>query len=220
MTNDKWVRLCRKRLLFERNSQDNEGGPSCGALNLSSVICHLSFFILAISLCLAGNAFGDGGSVQVHSVSGPFEITLFAEPPLPRAGQIDFSVLIQDAKSGEPVMDAAVTLALTPVKVHQNAQPAWYPPSCAVSAPADLAAVPLLHSGASNRLLYGALVEIPAAGVWHVRTEVQRGDEHASVEGSVNVADPFPPVANYWPWFLFPVVAVGLYVLRERIQRT
>jgi hypothetical protein len=178
-----------------------------------------TWHLLSLFVCLAGNAFGDGGSVQVHSVSGPFEITLFAEPPLPRAGQIDFSVLIQDAKSGEPVMDAAVTLALTPVKVHQNSQPAWYPPSCAVSAPANLAAVPLLHSGASNRLLYGALVEIPAAGVWHVRTEVQRGDEHASVEGSVDVADPFPPVANYWPWFLFPVVAVGLYVLRERIQR-
>ena len=219
MTNEKWVRLCRKRLLFERNSQDTGGGPSYRALNLSSVICHLSFVILAISLCLAGNAFGDGGSVQVHSVSGPLEIPLFAEPPLPRAGQIDFSVLIQDAKSGEPVMDAAVTLALTPVKVHQNAQPAWYPPSCAVSAPANLAAVPLLHSGASNRLLYGALVEVPTAGVWHVRTEVQRGDGHASVEGSVDIADPFPPVASYWPLFLFPVVAVGLYVLRERIAR-
>jgi hypothetical protein len=182
------------------------------------VICHLLFVILAISLCLAANVFADGGSVQLHSVSGPFDITLFAEPPLPRAGQIDFSVLIQDAKSGEPVMDAVVTLALTPVKVHQNAQPAWYPPSCAVIAPADLAAVPLLHSGASNRLLYGALVEIPSAGVWHVRTEVQRGNEHALVEGTVDVADPFPPVANYWPLFLFPVVAVGLYVLRERIQ--
>ena len=175
-------------------------------------------YLLAISLCLVANAFGDGGSVQLHSVSGPFEITLFAEPPLPRAGQIDFSVLIQDAKSGEPVMDAAVTLALTPVKIHQNAQPAWYPPSCAVSTPANLAAVPLLHSGASNRLLYGALVEVPAAGVWHVRTEVQRGGEHASVEGSVDIADPFPPVASYWPLFLFPVVAVGLYVLRERLR--
>ena len=202
------------------------GRPSCAsrladfkAQPRPFVICHLSFVILVISLCLAANAFADGGSVQLHSVSGPFDITLFAEPPLPRAGQIDFSVLIQDAKSGEPVMDAVVTLALTPVKVHQNVQPAWYPPSCAVSAPADLAAVPLLHSGASNRLLYGALVEVPAAGVWHVRTEVQRGDEHALVEGTVDVADPFPPVANYWPLFLFPVIAVGLYVLRQHVQR-
>jgi hypothetical protein len=178
-----------------------------------------TWHFVSLFLCLAGSAFGDGGSVQLHSVSGPFDITLFAEPPLPRAGQIDFSVLIQDAKSGEPVMDAAVTLALTPVKVRQNAQPAWYPPSCAVSGPANLAAVPLLHSGASNRLLYGAMVEIPAAGVWHVRTEVQRGDERALVEGTVDVADPFPPVANYWPLFLFPVIAIGLYLLRQRIQR-
>jgi hypothetical protein len=178
-----------------------------------------TWHLVSLFLCLAGNAFADGGSVQLHSVSGPFDITLFAEPPLPRAGQIDLSALIQDAKSGEPVMDAVVTLALTPVKVHQNAQPAWYPPSCVVSTPANLAAVPLLHSGASNRLLYGATVEIPSAGVWHVRTEVQRGGEHAFVEGSVDIADPFPPVASYWPLFLFPVVAVGLYVLRERIQK-
>ena len=212
MTNDKWVRLRRNRLLFERNSQETQPGQSCRALNFS-------FVIPAISLCLMGNAFGDGGSVQLHSVSGPFEITLFAEPPLPRAGQIDFSVLIQDAKSGQPVLDATVTLAVTPVNVHQNAQPAWYPPSCAVSPPANLAEVPLLHSGASNRLLYGALVQIPAAGVWHVRTEVRRGNERAYVEGSVDVADPFPPIADYWPLFLFPVTAIGLYVLRQHVQR-
>src|ERR1700747_3879116 len=121
---------------------------------------HLPLFFV----CLVGNAFGDGGSLQRHAVSGPFDITLFAEPPLPRAGQIDFSVLIQDAKSGEPVMDAAVKLALMPVKVYQNSQPALSPPRCAVSAPADLAAGPLLHSGASNRLLYCGLGERPGAG--------------------------------------------------------
>ncbi|HEY4814533.1 MAG TPA: hypothetical protein VIH58_07635, partial [Chthoniobacterales bacterium] len=73
MTNDKWVRLRRNRLLFERNSPETQPGPSCRALNIPFVICHLSFVIPAISLCLMGNAFGDGGSVQLHSVSGPFE---------------------------------------------------------------------------------------------------------------------------------------------------
>src|SRR5260370_39365732 len=88
------------------------------------VICHLSFVIRLISLCLPGIVFADGGSVQLHSVSGPFDITLFAEPPLPRAGQLDFSVLIHDSKTVQPVLDAAVTFALTPVQVHQNEQPA------------------------------------------------------------------------------------------------
>jgi hypothetical protein len=175
--------------------------------------------LLVTFLCLAGNTLADGGSVQLHSVTGPFEITLFAEPPIPRAGQVDFSVLIQDAKSSEPVLNAVVTLALTPVKIHQEAQPAWYPPSCAVSPPANLAEVPLLHSGASNRLLYGATVEIPTAGVWHVRTEIRRGDEHAEVDGSFEIAEPFPPIANYWLFFLFPVAAIGWYVLRLRIQQ-
>lgn len=175
--------------------------------------------LLLLFLCLAGNALADGGSVQLHSVSGRFDITLFAEPPLPRAGQIDFSVLIQDKKTGQPVLDAAVTLALTPVQVHENEQPAWYPPSCAVAPPVNLAGVPLLHSGATNRLLYGALVEVPAAGVWQARTEVRLGDQRGVIEGTVDIAPPFPPIANYWPLFLFPVVAIGLYVLRGRIQR-
>src|SRR5260370_9486936 len=166
----------------------------------------LSFFFVA-------NSLADGGLVQLHSVSGPFDITLFAEPPLARAGRIDFSVLIQDSKTGQPVLDAAVTLALTPVQVHQNEQPAWYPPSCAVAPPADLARVPLLHSGATNRLLYGALVEVPAAGVWHARTEVQRGDQRGVIEGTVDIAPPFPPIANYWPLFLFPLVGLGLFLL-------
>jgi len=149
--------------------------------------------------------------------AGPFVITLFAEPPTPRAGQVDLSVLIQDPKSGEPVLDAAVTLAIAPIRVHQLGQPAWYPPSCAVAAPADLGRVPLLHSGSANRLLYGAVVEIPAAGTWHVRAEIQRGNQHGIAEGSLDVANPLPPVANYWPLFLFPVVAVGLYVVRANI---
>ena len=192
------------------------------------VICHLSsvaaslwrdWFVILLILSLSHNALADGGSVQLHSVSGPFDITLFAEPPLPRAGQIDFSVLVQDSKTGQPVLDAVVTLALTPVRVHQNEQPAWYPPSCAVAPPVDLARVPLLHSGAINRLLYGALVVVPAAGIWQVQTEARRGDQHGVVEGTVAIASPSPPIANYWPLFLFPVVVVGLYVLRGRIQR-
>jgi hypothetical protein len=218
MTNDRLTPRHNGSYCASRLSRSEEW--SLPAAPSQFVICHLSFVILLISLYLPRIAFADGGSVQLHSVSGPFDITLFAEPPLPRAGQIDFSVLIQDSKTGQPVLDAAVTLALTPVQVRQNEQPAWYPPSCAVTPPADLARVQLLHSGATNRLLYGALVEVPAAGVWQARTEVQRGDQRGVVEGTVDIARPFPPIANYWPLFLFPIVAVGLYVLRGHIQRT
>jgi hypothetical protein len=178
----------------------------------------LAFGAIAF-LMVANNAFGDGGAVQIHAVTGPLVVTLFTEPPIPRAGQVDFSVLVQDSKSGQPVLDATVILALTPVQVHQAGQPVWYPPSCAVDPPADLARVPLLHSGASDRLLYGALVEIPAPGTWHALAKVKRGEEDVTIEGNLEVATPLPPIANYWPLFLLPVGAIGLYVLRTRIQR-
>jgi len=179
----------------------------------------MRWYFLLVFLYLAGNAFADGGSVQIRSANGPFVITLFAEPPIPRAGQVDFSVLIQDEKTSQPVLDAAVTLALTPVQVRKTEQPAWYPPSCAVTPQADLARVPLLHSGAADRLLYGSLVQVPTAGVWHARVEVQHLNGLAVIEGNVDIAPPFPPIAKYWPWFLLPVAAIGLYVLRGRVQR-
>jgi hypothetical protein len=174
------------------------------------------YFCLILLLTSAvGRAFADGGSVQLHGVAGRFLVTLFAEPPTVRAGQVDLSALIQDNSTAEPVLDAAVTLQLRPVQVQGSRQPAWSPPSCAVEPPKDLNRIPLVHSGASNRLLYGAQIEIPTAGTWHVRADINQGSDHATLEGDMEVAQALPPAAAYWPLFFLPVAAIGIYVLRN-----
>ena len=176
-------------------------------------------FWILILVSVVENAVADGGSVQLHSTAGSFIVTLFAEPPSVRAGQVDLSALVQDKATGQPILDANVTLRMTPVKIHQRGQPAWYPPSCAVDPPGDLARISLLHSGAANRLLYGALVEIPASGTWNVRANVVRSGEEASVDGNLEVSEPLPPAAAYWPFFLLPIAATGVYILRSNIER-
>ncbi|MBV9273262.1 MAG: hypothetical protein JO333_05155 [Verrucomicrobia bacterium] len=174
------------------------------------------YFCLILLVTFAvGRAFADGGSVQLHGMAGRFLVTLFAEPPTVRAGQVDLSALIQDSGTAQPVLDAAVTLQLRPVQVQKSRQPAWSPPSCAVEPPKDLNRVALVRSGAANRLLYGAQIEIPSPGTWHVRADISQGSDQATLEGDMEVAPALPPAAAYWPFFCLPIAVIGIYVLRN-----
>jgi len=176
-----------------------------------------SFWWSLVLTFVVGSAFADGGSVQLHGTAGRFLVTLFAEPPSVRAGQLDLSALIQDRGTGQPLMDATVTLHLSPVHVQSSAQPAWYPPSCAVDPPTNLDRVPLLHSGAANQLLYGAMVVIPNPGTWHIRVDIQGHKEQAALVGDFEVAPALPPAVAYWPFFVLPVAVIGIYVLRAKV---
>jgi hypothetical protein len=177
------------------------------------------FCLVLLVTSAVGMAFADGGSVQLRGTAGRFEVTLFAEPPTVRAGQVDLSALIQDNGTGQPVLDATVTLQLVPVQVQKSGPPAWSPPSCAVEPPKDLNRVRLLHSGANNRLLYGAQIQIPAAGIWHIRAEINQGTDQATLEGDMGVASALPPAASYWPFFFLPIAVIGIYVLRTSIVK-
>jgi hypothetical protein len=175
------------------------------------------FCLILLVTSAVGMAFADGGSVQLRGTAGRFQVTLFAEPPTVRAGQVDLSALIQDNGTAQPVLDATVTLQLRPVQVQKSGPPAWSPPSCAVEPPKELNRVPLLHSGAANRLLYGAQVQIPAAGTWHIRADINQGTDQATLEGDIGVAPALPPAASYWPFFFLPIAVIGIYVVRTRI---
>jgi hypothetical protein len=175
------------------------------------------FCLILLVTSGVGRAFADGGSVQLRGNAGRFQVTVFAEPPAVRAGQVDVSALVQDNSTGQPVLDATVTLQLRPVQMQKTGQAAWSPPSCAVEPPKDLNRVPLLHSGATNRLLYGAQILIPAVGTWHIRADINQGTDQAALEGDMDVASALPPAASYWPFFFLPIAVIGIYVLRTRI---
>jgi cytochrome c oxidase assembly factor CtaG len=137
------------------------------------------FPALALILPLVALAYGylapsaidtDGDVVRLQRVSGPFRITVLTAPdPLP-AGPCDVSVLVQNSDTGEPILDAPVSLSVT--SPNSSGDP---PPS--VPASAEASSLKLLESGT---------VTLPHRGAWNLRVSVRRGDAEAAVQDTLN----------------------------------
>lgn len=151
--------------------------------------------VLAV-LALPAAAGADGGLVRLSQAAGPFTITVFTAPTPLRAGAIDVSVLVQRAGGGEVVDDAAVTVTLRGGS------------GATITAAAT-------RAQATNKLLYAALLDLPAAGAWEVAVEVQARGATAAVAFPVTAAPPLPPWRAYWPYFLLPFAGIGLYALHQ-----
>ncbi len=98
-----------------------------------------------------GIAFADGGKLRVMQHHGDQQVTVFTSPNPLRAGPIDVSVLVQDAKTGQAVTDAAVIVEL--------ARPDDSIPPIRTAA---------TTATATNKLLYAAQLELPSPGFWDV----------------------------------------------------
>ena len=170
-----------------------------------------SLLVLALfagSWCELAHA--DGGKVRVMERRGEYQLTVFTSPNPLRAGPVDISVLLQDAKTGQTVPGAAVTVELTPSDQS-------LPPLRAAATTAD----------ATNKLLRAALVDLPAAGRWDVRVECMTADDQAPVDVAftMEAAPLLPRWLSVWPWFTWPLVAVLLFaihrtlVTRRQLQR-
>lgn len=136
---------------------------------------------LAFILPLAALAYGylapggidtDGDVVRLQQASGQLRITVLTEPdPLP-AGPCDVSVLVQDRDSGQPILDAPVSLSV------QRASFAADPPA-AISATTKTSSLKLLESGT---------VYLPREGAWNLVVVVRHGNSETSVQGTLNAA--------------------------------
>ena len=158
----------------------------------------IDFALLAALLLAPITASADGGVVRVRQASGPFVITIFtASDPL-RAGPIDVSVLVQDGSSGDPILDAAVDLALQPLDS---------------DSPRLLARA--RHEQATNKLLQAAIVTIPASGPWALRVEVRRRRDAATATTELRVGPPVPRLAAIWPYLLLPPFAIAVFALHQ-----
>jgi hypothetical protein len=167
---------------------------------------------IAIILCFGGHglgfggspARGDGGTVRLRERRGPYEITVFTSPTPLRAGPVDFSVLVQDADSGEPVPDARVKLVLTARDrprgaLHLNASPEM----------------------ATNKLLQAAVFALPEPGWWDVTASVagREGQGEQPVRFAFEAAEPLPPWRTEWPWLAWPAVVVVLFGVHRWLVR-
>lgn len=154
---------------------------------------------LLAALLLAGRAGADGGAVRLSQRVDDVSVTVFTSPTPLRAGPIDVSVLLLDGRTGAVIGDAGVNVTLrTPP-----------PEEMTVTATAT-------RAQATNKLLYAALLDLPAAGAWRVEVAIDRaGHPPAAVTFDVDVAPPLPPWRTYWPYFALPAIAIAVYALHQ-----
>jgi hypothetical protein len=157
------------------------------------------FATLLGTLALAVHGGADGGAVRLSERAGDLAITVFTSPTPLRAGPIDVSVLVQDALTNAVIGDVAVTVTLR--------QPEPVPMMVTGSA---------TRAQATNKLLYAALLNLPAAGAWRVEIAIDRaGHAPASLAFDVDAAPPLPPWRAYWPYFALPAIAIAVYALHQ-----
>lgn len=172
---------------------------------------------LLLLLATATLAFADGGSVIFQREEGDFQVTVFGLPTPLRAGPVDLSVLIQDKQTREPVMDAQVSISITPLTPGMlTGTEVWTPPCCSLKRSDD--AYIASRTQAQNKLMYHAFFPIPAAGKWNLAVEVRRGNAaHYFVE-PIEVAAPLKPMLAYWPLLALPFVLIAGFVLNRSLR--
>ncbi len=190
-----------------------KNGPS---LAKSSAVRQRRFFGFAL-LCFfasAAVAFADGGVVLAEQTSGPYHITLFGSPSPLRAGAADISVFLQDAKTGEPILDPSVTVQLQATS--GAARDAWLPPCCSMKS--DTRPVSATHANAQNKLLYAANLLVASSGPHEIQVRIGK-ENTAALRAKINIEPPFPPVTAYWAYLAFPPLAIAGFALNQRLRR-
>jgi hypothetical protein len=145
----------------------------------------------------------DGGKVQLQKQAGPFVITLFSDPSVPRVGRVDLSVLCQKSDDKSTVLDAKIFLHL---RKPGGAEIVEF-------------TLPANHESATNKTLYAAHLDLPSAGKWKVRVDARRGSDEASVTGDLNVLPKEPLLVTYWPFLVMPLLIALLFAFNRRLRR-
>src|ERR1700740_2082113 len=177
-------------------------------------------FIFGVILFLARTSWADGGAIKFQGDAGPLHVTVFTFPPILSAGPVDITVLIQDRAKLDPLLDATVTLDLTAQDGNRMKKAAWSPPACALNIPSSLANIPAKLNHGENRLLYGALVQVPYSGIWKLKVNIQRDSETENVEATLKVNSPAPPPLAYWQLFILPPIAVFGFILNRKARKS
>jgi hypothetical protein len=176
-------------------------------------------FVTFLFLITARLAFADGGTIQSQGDSGPFHITVFTAPAILNAGPVDITVLVQDRSSLKPLLDADVHFDFLAHSGGGPQQNAWSPPACVGAPTPKLIAIPARLNHGENKLLHGAVVQIPHSGAWDLQVNVQKGTEHATISTSFNVNPPASPPLAYWHLFIIPPVGIAGFILHQTARR-
>jgi hypothetical protein len=162
-------------------------------LLLSSFILHPSSF---------SSLRADGGTVRLSQRQGEYQITVFTAPTPFRAGPVDVSVLVQDARTGQPVPQAPVTVRVAPR-----------------GRPGEAVRHTATGEAATNKLFRAAVFEMPEPGWWEVEVAIEGGRGPARVRFEVEAAEAAPRGPALWPWLSWPALAILLFSIHQVLVR-
>jgi hypothetical protein len=169
---------------------------------MKRTFCCLALASLTM-VALAHPAWADGGTLQLVEQHGEIQFAIFTAPNPLRAGPVDISLLAQDTHTGQTLAELPATVTLTPLDGQ--------------GAPIHSA---LTRANATNQLMQSALVELPMPGKWHVQLAADLQGATTTSDFTLDAGPPLPRWLSEWPWFTWPVLAVGLFVVhRWRAKR-
>jgi len=164
---------------------------------------HCLFGVLLV-LFGAASAGADGEVVVTSERSGDRWITLLASPWPLRAGPAEFSVLVQDALSGQPLPGAEIELEV-------RAETAR------VASPGPLRFRAIEGAG-GNPLFYAARLELPGPGRWQLRAHIVAPAPSARVEAEIEVAPAASLFARHGIALSLPFLGISLFWLHQHLR--
>ncbi|MAT99017.1 MAG: hypothetical protein CL608_17875 [Anaerolineaceae bacterium] len=140
-----------------------------------------------------------GGELQISNAPiGEYQVSVWNNPPTARAGQaIHITVGIARADTGEPVLDAAVSVTI----VNERGDP--------------VTAAAATTEQSINRLFYEADLDGVSSGMYEMQIEVTGSDGSGALSFPLTVAP-----TSFWPWLVGAAVALLVVWLVLRIWRS
>lgn len=172
---------------------------------------NLIFVILGLAIALLptpARAHGSGGALQMNIVpAGPYQISLWTEPDPLTVGNIHFNIAITtpptDAtlnEAGAPVLNADVTVTLTPVGGNGKSR-----------------TLRATHEGAVSKIFYNTDTDISTPGDWRITVTVSAAEGRGSANTIVTIAEASAPPSR-WLWYgagAAVSLTVGLFLFRQ-----
>ena len=167
--------------------------------------------MLAFTL-LAGWCHADGGAIITTQAVNGFDVTVFASPAPLRAGPVDVSVLVQQGE--KPILDAVVEVGW---RASSSSSPDWLPPCCTMESNTER--ITALRAHSNNRFLYSAIVPMKSSGPSELVIKVSQGGREALLSCDIEVRRPLPPALAFWPWLVFPPVAIVGFAIHQSLTK-
>jgi hypothetical protein len=176
--------------LLQGCAKSAPSGPMAGG-TLTAVVCLAAFIAILPAVAIA-----DAGAVRASKRGDHWQVTVFTDPTPLRAGPIDVSVFVQDAGTGQPILDSLIDIEVTPR-----------------GRSSEEMRLTATSAAASNKLFQAANFNLPAAGWWDFTVTIRRPTDNIDLHFELEAADSLPTWRTLWPWFCWPFFVVALFAV-------